>query len=500
MKQILFNNSVFFDQAAVLLDGKLTEYLHEEKDNNSFIGNIYKGRVMNILPGMEACFVDIGLDKNAYLFSDELLTDKFLKQKNIKKKDISSISQVLKKGEEILVQVIRDPIGEKNVAVTTDISFTGKYIAFVPNSMDVFVSAKIKNEEERQRLKDIGRSIMNDGNGMVIRTFAYNASGESIENEYSMLSTIYGQLTKEFNYSFAPKLLYKNNSFIKRIFFDYIDSNVDEIYVEDKNTKEVINKFIYSLNNEDLNKINVIVSSDSFDQYNVDKQIDMLFERKVELENGGSIFIDVTEAMTIIDVNSGKYIGKENLEKTALSLNLLALEEIGRQIKLRDISGIIIIDFVDLKNEENINAIINKAKQVFKNDKAKISIAGVTKLNLMELTRKKDKENFYNMTTKKCEHCQGSGRIGSKLYIFLKVEGIIKKIKKNTSSQAVILNVGYILYYKITNECLDIIRKIEEKYEIKIFLLPDIKILTDEIVVYKIGKLDYITSLINEQK
>ena len=149
MKQIIINNSVFFNQVAILQDGKLQDFLHEEKDGKSLVGNIYKGRVMNILPGMEAAFVDVGLEKNAYLFLDDLLSDKFLKEKNIKKKDAKSISKVLKKGEEILVQIAREPIGEKNVAVTTDISISGKYIALIPKSTEVNISKKIKDAEER---------------------------------------------------------------------------------------------------------------------------------------------------------------------------------------------------------------------------------------------------------------------------------------------------------------------------------------------------------------
>lgn len=500
MKQVLINNSIFFDQVAVLQDGKLQDYMHEEKDYNSVVGNIYKGRVMNILPGMEAAFVDVGLDKNAYLFMDDLLSDKFLKEKNIKKKDVTSISKVLKKGDEVLVQIVREPIGEKNVAVTTDISISGKYIAFIPKSIEVNISKKIKHVEERNRLLEIGKSVMKNGNGMIIRTFSQNCSMEEIEKEYSMLSSVYAQIEQEYNYSYAPKLLYKSNSLVEKLFLDSIDSTVDEIYVEDKKTKEKISSLIKGYNANELKNIKIVESSNAFEKFNVEKQINMLFERKIELENGGSIFIDVTEAMTVIDVNSGKFIGSENMEETALQLNLHAMDEIARQIKLRNISGIIIIDFIDVKNKENINLIINKAKSAFKHDKAKTNIIGMTKLNLMEITRKKDKENFFNLITEECEYCNGSGRTGSKIYIFLKIEGIIKKIKKNTSSEAVILNTGCILYNKIINNCMDVVNKMEQKYNMKIFFACDKNILTDDIVVERMGKADYINLYLNMQK
>lgn len=500
MKQVLINSSIFFDQVVILEDGKLMDYIYEEKDNKSVIGNIYKGKVMNILPGMEAAFVDIGLEKNAYLFLDDLLSDKFLREKNIKKRDVDNISRVLKKGDELLVQIVREPMGEKNIAVTTDISLSGKYIAFIPMSIEVNISKKIKNPDERKRLEQTGHDIMRDGNGMILRTFSKNCSKDEIEKEYNMLSSVYKQMEQEYRYSYAPKLLYQSNSLIEKLLLDYIDSTVDEIYTEDKITRDKVSNLIKGYNSYELNNIKVIESNIAFEMFNVEKQLDLLFERKIELDNGGSIFIDVTEALTVIDVNSGKYVGSDNMEDTALAINLSALEEIGRQVKLRNISGIIIIDFIDVKNKDNINLIINKAKSVFKDDKAKTNIIGMTKLNLMEITRKKDKENFFNLITEECRHCSGGGRTGSKIYIFLKIEGIVKKILKNTSSEAVILKVGYLLYNKIQESYIDIVEKIEKKYNMKIYLIKDKNIYTDEIVVDKMGKLDYINNMIAKRK
>lgn len=497
MKQVLVSNSAFFKQVAILQDGKLNDYLYELNDNKSILGNIYKGRVMNILPGMEAAFVDIGLDKNAYLFLDDLLSDKFLKEKKIKKKGAINISKVLKKGDELLVQVVREPIGEKNVSVTTDISLTGKYIAFIPNTIDVNLSKKIRNLDERKRLEEAGKSIMNNGNGMIIRTFAKGSSRETLEKEYKMLSAVYMQIEQEYKYSYAPKLLYKSNSLIERFFLDYIEPTVDEIYVEDKTTKDKFTDMISGLSGDDLKNIKIIESQRIFECFNVETQIKMLFDRKVELKNGGSIIIDVAEALTVIDVNSGKYVGSRNMEDTALKINLEAVEEIARQVKLRNISGIILIDFIDVKKEESINLIINKAKSLFKDDKNKTSVIGMTKLNLMEITRKKNKENFFNLITEECGHCGGSGRISSKIYIFIKIESIIKNIKLNTSSEAVILNVGSLLYNKIINSCMDIISEIEKKYVIKIYIEQDDEILTDDIIVGKMGKLDLKNKLTN---
>lgn len=499
MKQVVINSSAFFEQVAILEDGILVDYLHEEKNNKSRIGNIYKGRVMNILPGMEAAFVDIGFEKNAYLYLDDLLSDKFLKEKNIKKRDVLNINQVLKKGDELLVQIVRDPMGEKNISVTTDISLSGKYIAFIPKSIQVNISKKIKHPEERKRLEDIGKEIMNEGNGMILRTFSKNCTKDVIEKEYNRLYSMYMNIEREFNYSYAPKLMYKNNSLVEKIFLDFVDQEVSEIIVEDKKTKEKIEGLIHGYGSEELKNIKIIESNNVFDMYNVEKQLQMLFERKIELSNGGSIFIDVTEAMTVIDVNSGKYVGTDNLEETALAANISSLDEIARQIKLRNISGIIIIDFIDVKNKASIEAIISKAIAVFKNDKAKTNIIEMTKLNLMAITRKKDTENFYNIITEECDHCRGSGRTSSKIYIIIKIEAIVKRIKNNTSCEAVILKTGYVLYNKIHKSCLDIIESIEQKYNIRIYFVKDKNISTDEIVLDKIGKLSYINNVIKQK-
>lgn len=494
IKQILINNSLFFDQIAILQDGKLHDFLYEEKDNESYLGNIYKGRVVNILPGMDAAFIDVGLKKNAYLHKDDLLSDKFLKEKKMNKKEVTSINKVLKKGEEILVQINREPMGEKDISVTTDISLSGKFIALIPKSCEVNISTKIKNQEERKRLQEIGKNIMTDGNGMIIRTFSENRNENEIEKEYIMMSSLFSQIQQEYNYSYAPKLLYKSNSLIERLFKDYVDSSIDEIYVEDKKIKTQIVELLkyYNISNE-LKDISVTDTCNNvFEKFNIEKQINMLFDRKVELENGGSIFIDVTEALTVIDVNSGKYIGNDNMEETALTLNLCALDEIARQVKLRNISGIIIIDFIDVKNEDSINLMIENAKRLFKSDKAKTKIIGMTKLNLMEITRKKDKENFFNLMTEDCEHCKGAGKVNSKVQIIFKIENIIRKIKKNTSCEAVVLSVGSMMYNKILNSCMDNIDKIELKYKMKIYFIESKNILTEDIVVDKMGKTEYI--------
>ena len=212
-----------------------------------------------------------------------------------------------------------------------------------------------------------------------------------------MLSSIYMQIEREYKYSYAPKLLYKSNSLNERLFLDYIDSTVEEIYVEAKITKDRFKDMISGLSGNDLKNIKVILEQRVFEKFNIENQVKKLLDRKVELKNGGSIIIDMTEALTVIDVNSGKYTGSRNMEETALAIDLEAVEEIARQVKLRNISGIILIDFIDIKKKESIALLKAKAKSLFKDDKTRTNVIGITKLCIMEITRKKNKENFYNL-------------------------------------------------------------------------------------------------------
>lgn len=486
MRQILIKNSMFFIQAAVLEDGRLEDFIFEDKGSESFLGNIYKGRVENIIKGMEAAFINVGLKKNAYLHKSDLLSNKFIREKNISKKEAQSIAKVLKSGDELMVQINRDPIGEKDVSVTTDISIPGKLLALLPQDLQINVSYKIKSREERKRLTQIGESIMADGNGMVFRTYAEHKDKEEIEKEYWELSSIYNKIQREYNYSYAPKLLKRSNSIIEKIFKDYVDSDLKEIYVDNTEVKNELTELIKAYGITDAPSIKITEKSHNiFEDFNIEKQVNILFERRVELENGGSIFIDVTEAMTVIDVNSGRYTGGKNLDETALEINMSALDEIGRQVRLRNISGIIIIDLIDVKNQNYTDKIIEKAKSVFKKDRARIEVLGMTKLNLMELTRKKNKENFYNLMNEDCPYCGGSGRVLSPVQIILKTENIIKKIRENTSCNSIILAVGSVMYMKVMKSCMDRISEMAESYHVKIVFEEDRSIETEDIIIKK---------------
>lgn len=469
MKQILITSSVFFNQAAIIKDGKLEDFLYEKNDAKILPGSIYMGRVNDILPGINSAFVDISLDKNAYLHKQDVIFSDLnnLNKKTNKKSETKNISQVIKKGDEILVQVKREPMGEKGISVTTEISLKGKYIVFIPESKIISVSKKIKDIKERDRLKGIIKELSLENSGAIIRTYAQHISKEVIELEYKKLLETYDRIKKQYKYSYPPKLMYEGESFIEKIFFDYVDYDTDAIYTDDKNMKKEI---VQILKTYGMESILVKESKNIFEVYDVKKYLDELSKRKIELCGGGSIFIDITEALTVIDVNSGGYIGKFNMEETALDFNLIALEEIARQIKLRNISGIIIIDFINLKNGKSVEILLKKAKDIFRKDISRVSVLGMTKLNLMEITRERKQDTFYNFMYEKCQLCDGSGMISTNLRIMLEIENIVKRVKENTSSEFVEILVNKDMYNKMIKENIQDIKKIQNSYNIEIHL------------------------------
>lgn len=488
MKQLIISNSFSYEKAAFLIDGSLEEFFYENNDENSCLGNVYKAKVVDILPGMQSAFVDIGLQKNAYLYIDELLSDKTISEKGLNKKEKYNINDIIKKGEELMVQVIREPIGEKYFSVSTDIAIVGKHLIVVPKNKKVSLSKKIKNDFAKKRLIEIGSNIMHDDYGIVMRTSSVGINEEILQEEYDFLLDKYKKIELEYGYSYAPKLLKKNDSLIEKLFIEHINTSIDEIYVENKETKDIVNKLLLKYNAE--SNVKVIDSySNLFEIFNIEKQIDELNNRKIELDNGGSIIIDSTEALTVIDVNSGKFVGTSTKQdETSLVMNLEALNEIVRQIKLRNISGIIIIDFIDFRQNNYSDNLISKAKELFKNDKAKTKVLGMTKLNLMEITRKRMQENFYDSMNESCKYCSGSGKVASSLQIMFKIENILKKLSSNTSCNFVSLKCNEQIYDKISTELKKDIALIEEKSKISISFTMDKSVISNKIEIEKMGK------------
>lgn len=406
MMYIFIDSSKDLNRVGIVEDGRLVEFHLEKKGQKKHVGNIYRGRVVNVLQGMEAAFVNIGESKNAYLNVKDALPRELM-YTNQK----CNISDIVKSGEEIIVQVVKEPYGNKGAKVTTHIEIPGRFIVFTPFSNKINISKKITDIERINYLKEVGERIIRDDMGLIFRTASEYVDESILKEEYDILHDIYKKIQKEKNFLPCPKLIYKEPTLAYQIIRDNYNENTEKIIV---NSKDVYNELIqmeeyFPFKFSDKLKLNPDFSID-YDTV-IQKDIRIALEKKVPLKSGGYLVIDETEALTVIDVNTGKYTGISSLEDTILKTNLEAAEEIARQIRLRDIGGIIIIDFIDMRDDSHEDLVLNTLREYIKKDKIKVNIIDITKLGLVELTRKKIRRSLSSDFYKTCPTCNGRGNI-----------------------------------------------------------------------------------------
>ena len=387
MIKIIINSQKQKRQIALVEDGKLAEYYEDELEETRKEGNIYIGIVKDIVKGMQSAFVDIGCEKNSFIHLKDIMP-KIDETKEEINNNID-ITKTIKLNQKLLVQVKKDSTEKKGARVSTHINLPGKYIALMPNTDIITISQKIEDKKEQERLIKLVRENLSEGNGAVIRTSAKGKNEEIIKDikkvekkwENIIKTSVDPNMQK-------PQLLYKSEDLVEKMLLDLADEEIDEIIVNTKKEAEVLEA--YKKENEELKNTKIIIekSKEILEKNDIKKQIEKMENRKIWLNCGGFITIDKTEALTAIDVNTGKYTGTKNLEQTIYKVNKEATIEIAKQLRLRDIGGIIIIDYIDMKNEENKKQIEDLLKEELKKDRSKTQVEGFTKLDLMELTRK----------------------------------------------------------------------------------------------------------------
>lgn len=391
MQELLIDINKEEKNILLVENGKLIERYIEREEQERLEGNIYLGIVENVLPGMQAAFVDIGKDKNTFIHIRDIVP-KVSNETGNKNEDFSeyNIKNYLKVGMPILVQVKKDSTNKKGARISAHLSIPGRFVVIMPKENFVTISQKIDDEEERKRLKNILKENIPDGYGAIIRTSAMSKSEEEIVEDVKQTIQTYENIKKNYQIeankgkNIKPKLIYKSEDITLRILTDLMDQELTRIVTN--------NKMMYSQIEEKLKKANKTIKVDLqenvLDIYNLNQQLESLQSRKIWLKCGGFITIDKTEALTAIDVNSGKYTGKKDLEQTIFTVNKEATVEIAKQLRLRDIGGIIIIDYIDMQNKENEEKIIKIFEEQLKKDRSKTQIVGFSKLNLLEMTRK----------------------------------------------------------------------------------------------------------------
>ncbi len=392
MKEIVVNSTKEKNTIVFVENGKLLEKYEEYDGLQRIEGNIYLGKITDILPGMQAAFVDIGDTQNAFLHIKDILPKASNKTGN-KNEDLNKydIKDYVKIGMPVIVQVKKDKTGKKGAKVSTNLNISGKFVVIIPNSKFVTISQKIENNDEILRLTNIVNDCKIENYGVIIRTSAINATKQEIKEDIQKVIQIYQNIKNQSQYIIEeneniPSLLYEKGNIINRLLIDVGNQGLDKIVVNNKNVYENVLELLkkYNLNID----VKLIEQDSILDLYNLERQIEKISNRKVWLDCGGFITIDQTEALTAIDVNSGKFTGKENIEKTVLKVNSEATVEIAKQIRARDIGGIIIVDYIDMDNKEDEEIVQNLLLENLKKDRAKTQVVGFTKLHLLEMTRK----------------------------------------------------------------------------------------------------------------
>lgn len=433
-KEIIINHSPLETRVAVLENQVVTELYHEREKQRGVVGNIYKGRVLKVLPGMESAFVDIGLEKASFLYVDDVLPDftvyddyeenngngngdrRYSSGGNGRgsKDKRPPIDQLIKEGQEILVQVSKGPISTKGARITGHLSIPGRNLVYMPTMESVGVSRQISDDQERHRLKGIVNRLKPNKSGFIIRTVAEGRSEDEFRSDINYLASLWDTILEKYNKSEAPSLVYQDLGITFRVIRDLLSNDVRRLLIDDEKEFLKVKTFLqrhlprYASITSHFNRRQPI-----YDFYGVEMEIDRALAQKVWLKSGGYLVIDQTEALTAIDVNTGRFVGKASHEETILKTNMEAAKEIVYQLKLRNIGGIIIIDFIDMEIQQNRQRVYQALKEELKYDKARSKILQISEIGLVEMTRKRDRENLGWLLSTSCPYCDGTGRIKS---------------------------------------------------------------------------------------
>lgn len=387
MKELVIYTEGDIENILLVEDGILTEKYKDSKYKKRLEGNIYIGKVQNVLPGLQAAFINVGENKNAFIHLKDVLPKVDVTKESSSTWENERIENVLKVGMPIIVEIKRDSYNKKGARASTHINLPGRYMVLLPNSSFVTISQKIEDKNERQRLISLTRDILPENMGAIIRTSAVGKTKDDLENDLKELVKKWNDIINiKFDKQDYPKLISKSNGMIDKLLLDLIDKDLKIIHVDTEEMKDIVENKVKLLNKEDIQIVCDIEKV--MLKYNIQHQLEVAESRKIWLKSGGFITIDKTEALTAIDVNSAKFTGKVNLENTAFLINKEAAIEIEKQIRLRDIGGIIIIDFIDLNDDEHKKDLIHLFSEELKKERTRVQIEGFTKLNLLELTRK----------------------------------------------------------------------------------------------------------------
>lgn len=408
MREMLISHDTSETRVALLEDRELVE-LYVERPKRSVVGNVYLGKVRDVLPGMQAAFVDIGLEKNAFLYVDEVVAPEGVE--GLPKRDIQSL---LRPGQQIMVQVLKDPMGTKGARVTTDITLPGRFLVLMPFSEFVGVSRKLP-DEERERLHAIIEPHVPPGTGIIVRTVAQGVEEKELVSDLEFLFRLWRRVEHQAHEGLSPEVIYTEMDLALRMIRDVLSDSFRRLYVDDRSLFEKAVSFLKKTSPALVKRVELYGDrTPLFEAYALQPTIDSALKRVVVLPSGGHITIDRMEALTAIDVNTGRFVGKRSLEDTIYRTNLEAAEEVVRQLRLRDIGGIIVVDFIDMEDASHKAQLLARFNACLERDRTKTRVTEISRLGLVEMTRKNVTEGLYGTFTEPCPCCSGEGRVLSR--------------------------------------------------------------------------------------
>jgi len=484
-REILVTATQRESRVALLEDDQLVELMFDRPDHGRIVGDIFLGRVEAVLPGIQASFVDIGREKAGFLHVSDLQRDEDDEENGGRRGRKSDkhppINELLQKGQTLLVQVTKEPIGTKGPRLTAQISLPGRFLVYMPDSDHVGVSRKIDDRGERSRLRKLAKEIIPpDAGGVIIRTVGEELTEEVFRREFERLRGVWEKAMKRAKEVRAPARVHSDAKLISSVIRDLFSSRFERLVVDSRQAHEEILEYVEAVAPE--LKDRVIFHDEEvslFDRYEIEEEVQQAFEKRVPLPSGGHLIIEPTEALVSIDVNTGKYTGKKDPEKTILKTNLDAAREIAKQLRLRDIGGIIVCDFIDMSSQKNRDRVLHELRSHLGRDRARTKAFEVSGLGLVEMTRQRVRPSLYNSLTRECPHCGGSGRVYTPATVVRQIERTLHRAAGEVE-KAVSVRVHPDVALRIMEDEPNFLKRVEKRLGMKLSLRDDPLLREDE--------------------
>ncbi len=483
-EQVIINVQLHESRTAIMDDGKLIDLSIERPDEKRLVGNVYKGKVTKILGSIQAAFVEIGLEKQAFLHINQVATnriDVFNKQLPgqfflSRQKHHNDIRRLVKKGDDVIIQILKEPLGDKGPKATSEVAIPGRYLVLIPGYNNIRVSRNIRNRNERMRLRRIAGNLNKPRNcGLIVRTIAAGQSDENIAHDLEDIIKAFEESIRKAAAYPSPALIYRDMGMAAALVLDHFSPDVEELWINDKDEYQRIKQYVDRVASKLTSRIKLYTGKDPiFDHFGVEEQIEKLHSQVVPLKKGGYIVIDSTEAMAAIDVNSGSFKAHGNYEENILKLNMEAAEEIARQIQLRDLGGLIAIDFVDMADQNNRQKLHNQLRHYLRDDKAPARILAPNEFCVVMMTRKKEQKSVLEKITRTCPICGGTGRVLSSNTVVTAIERWFHRAVREYKSDDFLLFVHPLVAQELSAEDNQQIKEIEERFNIDIQIYPEI--------------------------